>query len=559
MALNDQQLEELKRRYYEQQLTALREKYSDEMIYTLWKRWDKPLLEPGSFTRDPETGKVTGGEELTDPLKEMGWHKDEEGNWYEIGVYIESSQQLLTKRLKDIEAELIPEIEKIDKSLEGYKKREEYQATWKKVADDIFTQTLEDLRGHGLDNYAELSDFEINLLRREVAIDLRGADCERAHFDGANCWRAHFDGADCRYAHFDGADFWGAHFYGAYCQDTHFYGAYCSEAHFDGANCYKAHFDGADCRKAHFNDADCFEAHFDGANCQDTHFDGAYCGWAHFDGANCYEAHFDGAHCREARFDGADCNSAIFDGADCRKAHFNDADCRNGSFENAKCGATNFEEANCRWAKFDGAYLKWANYSKTKLYGVNFENSKVDSNTQFDTILKDETVQDKVEDEEDKWFEWSDMVETYIQIKNAFKNRGYYDEAGHYYFREMHCRRMALPKEKIFRRAWEWFKEEALGYGERPWNMLKVIVITIGLFAFFPYFFSDCIRNGAQTTQWDILRSLYFSTVTFVTLGYGDFSPQTLGAQVITAFEGLLGVVFVALFVVSLGRKIIRD
>ena len=194
-----------------------------------------------------------------------------------------------------------------------------------------------------------------------------------------------------------------------------------------------------------------------------------------------------------------------------------------------------------------------ADFTEAMLNHSYIKDAEIDTVTKFDTVIKEERKPGKSDTP-------GSLVETYNQLKQLQKTHGYYGRAGDFYFREMHCRRMALPKEKYGKRLWEWFKEEALGYGEKPWNMLKVIGITIGTFAFFPYFFWNCIQNtGGACTQWDILKSLYFSTVTFVTLGYGDFAPINNCARIVTSIEGLLGVVFVALFVVALGRKIIRD
>jgi voltage-gated potassium channel Kch len=47
---------------------------------------------------------------------------------------------------------------------------------------------------------------------------------------------------------------------------------------------------------------------------------------------------------------------------------------------------------------------------------------------------------------------------------------------------------------------------------------------------------------------WTVVQSLYFSVVTLTTVGFGDFTPTTPGAQVFTIFYILTGIgVFVAL------------
>jgi len=50
---------------------------------------------------------------------------------------------------------------------------------------------------------------------------------------------------------------------------------------------------------------------------------------------------------------------------------------------------------------------------------------------------------------------------------------------------------------------------------------------------------------------------LYFSAVTFATVGYGDLHPVHW-ARVAGAVEGLLGVFIMAVFTVAFARKIIR-
>jgi len=54
-----------------------------------------------------------------------------------------------------------------------------------------------------------------------------------------------------------------------------------------------------------------------------------------------------------------------------------------------------------------------------------------------------------------------------------------------------------------------------------------------------------------------VCSSLYFSIMTFVTLGYGDFAPVG-GAKIWAGLEAFLGVTLIALFTVAWGRKMIR-
>jgi len=479
MPLTKEQLEELKGHYYERQLTTLREKYSDEMTWTLWKRWEKPLLKPESITRD-KNGKITGGEEIEEPLKEMGWYKDKEGSWFEVGVYIRTFHNLLSKRLKDIEHALEPEIEKIDKSLEGEKKREEYQAAWKRVADSIFVQTLKDLRDYGLDKYTKLSYVGI-ILYREIPIDLRGANCRGAHFDGADCIGARFDGANCQDAHFDGADSGNARFEGTTCFDASFIGANFWKARFKGADCKFAHFDGANCSKAHFDRSDCRQAHFDRANCINAQYNGANCRSTHFNDANCHEAHFDGAYCRYANYDGANCSGVHFDSSDCDSASFGTKErvLENGDIERNPC-------------KLNG--VTWNR--KSSFIGV--DTSNVD---------------------------WSKNPE----MKRFIEQQQF-----------VHSMKEAYPK-------WKWLISiiDNLSDINKWWRWAVFFILAFAnLFFWVDYFWkADLFYIKPEITA-PALSYLYFSVVTFTTLGFGDVTAIHWFSMPFVMLEVILGYVF---------------
>jgi len=54
------------------------------------------------------------------------------------------------------------------------------------------------------------------------------------------------------------------------------------------------------------------------------------------------------------------------------------------------------------------------------------------------------------------------------------------------------------------------------------------------------------------------LETLYFSIVTFTTLGFGDLAPKPGFFQLFASFEALLGAIFMAMFIFVFARKMIR-
>ena len=482
MKLTGLQFKELKKRYDGRQLIALRKKYSDEKIWTLWKRWEKPLLKPGTFTRD-ENGKVEGGE--PQPINEKGWRWVED-ELTEIAK-IETFQDLLTTHLKQIEAVLLPELEKIDKTLDWYMKLNLYQTSWQIAAKETFSQTLNDFRDHGLEGYAELSKEEKDL-KREIAIDLRGADCRYAHFDGAKCENAQFDGADCMEAHFDGAD----------CRYAHFDGAVCDGARFDGADCGNANFNGADCEYATFDSAFCAGAHFDGADCEYATFDGTYCFYAHFDGAYCRYARFDSSECLQAHFDGACCYNAYFDGANCYGAHFYGANFKSASFGTKERVLENgdIERKAC---KLDSA--TWN--KKSSFIGVDTSNVDWSKNPRMKRFIEQQ------------------------QYVHAAKEG--IDEV--------------FGKKKITKPIGWGIKKliSLIDYLSDPLNWFMYAIMAILFFATVHSFCFGAIKF-ANDVNW--FTPIYYSVVTFSTLGFGDIAPLTWYSQLCAVVEVITGYVF---------------
>jgi hypothetical protein len=112
-----------------------------------------------------------------------------------------------------------------------------------------------------------------------------------------------------------------------------------------------------------------------------------------------------------------------------------------------------------------------------------------------------------------------------------------------------------------------WFAKWAFGFLLLPMRILRTMAILIGLYTFF---YSTCIifclgnlvfSDGQSIFHDGVLsglyRTLYFSVVTFSTLGYGDIYPVGF-LKALAATEAFIGLVVTAIFAVSLARKLFR-
>lgn len=126
--------------------------------------------------------------------------------------------------------------------------------------------------------------------------------------------------------------------------------------------------------------------------------------------------------------------------------------------------------------------------------------------------------------------------------------------------------------KKIFPKLLDLIFKYTMGYGEKPGNALKTTIILISLFALF-YFYIGGIKDGVNgydlyigenlfsLKHWitiikDFGDCLYFSTVTFTTVGYGDMTPKIGITKMIAAMEMIFGVTFMGAWTATLLRKI---
>jgi hypothetical protein len=165
-------------------------------------------------------------------------------------------------------------------------------------------------------------------------------------------------------------------------------------------------------------------------------------------------------------------------------------------------------------------------------------------------------------------------------IKQAAQEAGYYQLAGESFFNERcahlckkfrgvdydelsgirKCLRIIagirLLPEYIFGRL-------LFGYGERPIRVLVTSALVIVLCAAF--YCSDYASVFSRTQDKPDIQSfmdgLYFSTITFTTLGFGDVYPATdhLLTRTVAMLEAVSGACLMSLFVVSLSKRFSRS
>jgi hypothetical protein len=261
-----------------------------------------------------------------------------------------------------------------------------------------------------------------------------------------------------------------------------------------------------------------------------------------------------------AKIERADISSNDFAGRNYfLKAKFNEVDLSDIFFrKNTFCDFTKsrFERCNFKDAKVDNSNLngcffsdsdlRGASFRKTNLSDIAFKNCTVNLKTTFD---------EKINLEITKSFEKA--IEVYTQLRDLFSNAGHFLKSRHYHIRKM----ISLREQEgnIFKKLTSWLYWLTSGYGEIPfrityWMLLFIILFSLG-------YFSSRISysGGAIGVVKDFCECLYFSTVTFTTLGYGDWLPSDRFSKTLAGIESFSGLVFMAIFSVLIAKKMRRE
>lgn len=148
----------------------------------------------------------------------------------------------------------------------------------------------------------------------------------------------------------------------------------------------------------------------------------------------------------------------------------------------------------------------------------------------------------------------SDFDRTYRALYKANQDIGNYRQASKFKILELDFKR--AKAEGFFNKIRWNIDKYYWEYGENPKRLIYMTILFIFVFgflySFFPSYFDNCIFK--DMSYFEILgNTLYYSVVTFTTLGYGDIIPTGI-VKFFAAMEALLGAITIGFLVVSLGK-----
>lgn len=399
-----------------------------------------------------------------------------------------------------------------------------------------------------------------------------------------------FSECTLHYAEFDGAYLEGADFSESVGGYTSFKGANICHTSFHNAVYYSSDFSESNAQsvnasEASFTDCDFSEGPVDGS------FREADLMWC--DLSDCeIGIDFSGGRLAGVDFSRSllsNCNLKFVSGSHCDfsearvgRANFSYSDMAHSNFESASISDCMFWETDLENCTFSGASVSGTDFRRSDLYGSLFENLQVDSSTKFgDHYLKPDRPLFNVESIISLNELWASKVtdhggesQSRLLEKRAWTLQALEDifrrNSRHEAMRRVYLLRKENERERdrmesnwagwLFATGSKYFA----GYGEKPMSIIYSSAFTIVLFALGYTIAGGVVANdigpigGVGQDVSELITNLYFSSMTFTGLGYGDLQPATWSVRILSTIEAILGALLTALLIFVLGRRTVR-
>ncbi len=193
-----------------------------------------------------------------------------------------------------------------------------------------------------------------------------------------------------------------------------------------------------------------------------------------------------------------------------------------------------FEKCDLVNAHFDSCDFSQAAITESRIDFASFKNCEVGlSNLRFRADASDQA-----------------MVRVCRSLKLNAMSMGNFADAGQLTYLEKTYERRAL----FARRAWaQWLgslvQDLFWGYGEKPWRLAAVMLANIVIFGTILYW----VNALPQKTYWE---HLYFSGITYLTVGYGDLAPIGAAGRFVSVLNAGFGIGTFGMLIASVTKKV---
>lgn len=266
--------------------------------------------------------------------------------------------------------------------------------------------------------------------------------------------------------------------------------------------------------------------------------------------ANLSQADLSGSNLFDARFRGADLVGTDMTDCDMTHCDLKDADLTKARLHNARMWNADMTGSNLNESDLSHADLWNAKLFNTKLWHSNLSGAKSvvrasfsDGHRYLPAYRINESGPQAAE-------------ESYRDLKQLFLNNGMYNDAGWASFREKTMERLVMKKKGDLNYFPSLLMSVLCGYGEKNYRIVLSALLTIFGFALL-YMAANAVEYSTNPDYAVRLSDyIYFSAITFTTVGFGDFLPRAVPLfRLMAATEAVMGVFLAGLFIFTLARK----
>jgi hypothetical protein len=244
--------------------------------------------------------------------------------------------------------------------------------------------------------------------------------------------------------------------------------------------------------------------------------------------------------------------------ADLSRANLQGASLFNLDLRGAQLLKTDLSRANLNHAKLGDA----------DLLGVMLEGAKLEEVDWGKVALQEEKADKAVAEgkAEETTRLYKEAEEVYRNLRRTYDASGYFQDAGRFFYREMVMRRKLMPRWSAAR-IWSKLVDLVCGYGESPPRVLifaalvifgsAALYLVLGVHTPHGFLILDP-HLGFWENFGRYQTCVYYSLVTYCTIGYGDVLPVGY-SRAVAVTEGFIGAFSMALFILVFSKKMTRS
>jgi len=247
---------------------------------------------------------------------------------------------------------------------------------------------------------------------------------------------------------------------------------------------------------------------------------------------------------RGLRIEGTQVDRALLRNVNLRWAVFRDV-----GFKNAR-----FVGCNLSQAQFEHCYLRRAQFEKCDIVNSRFDSCDFsqaviqDSRVDFASFRNCEVSLEAIHFPPDT--SARALVRVCRNLKLNAMSMGNFADAGHLTYLEKTYERRGFWRDKAWGR---WAGSLALsalwGYGEKPWRLALVMAFNIAFFGTL----LNWVDPLPGKSWWE---HVYFSAITYLTVGYGDLAPHSPLAQLLSVVCAAAGIATFGMLIASVTKKV---